>query len=81
LELSIFVGRVAIPHVQYLAIRLSPGQSLHVHRREWVARTRAKPTDKWIFQLQEEAVSVATENERRTAMALAEDWLQKNKKR
>lgn len=45
-----------------------------------VARNRARPADKWIFELQEQAVSLATENERRTAMALAEDWLQKNKK-
>ncbi len=40
-----------------------------------VARERAKPADAWIFEMQEQAVSVATENERRTAMALADDWL------
>jgi hypothetical protein len=43
-----------------------------------VARDRAKKTDQWIFEMQEEAVSVATESERRTAMALAEDYLKQN---
>jgi len=28
--------------------------------------------------MQEEALSVASESERRTAMALAEDWMEKN---
>jgi TPR repeat protein len=45
-----------------------------------IASERARPTDRWIFDMQEEAVSVATENERRTAMALADDWLAKSKK-
>jgi TPR repeat protein len=42
-----------------------------------VARERANPKDTWIFDMQEEALSVATEGERRTAIALAEDWLAK----
>jgi TPR repeat protein len=42
-----------------------------------VARERAEPGQRWIFEMQEEALSVATESERRTAMALAEDWLEK----
>jgi TPR repeat protein len=46
-----------------------------------IARDRANPTDSWIFQMQEEAVSVATETERRTGMALADDWLTKNQKK
>ena len=46
-----------------------------------LARERAKPTDGWIFSAQEEAVSVATETERRTAMALADDWMKKFDKR
>ena len=33
LELTIFVGRVAIPHVEYLALCLSPRQSLDVYCR------------------------------------------------
>lgn len=45
-----------------------------------LARERAKPNDRWIFDMQEQAVSVATEDERRTAMALAEDWLSRNKR-
>ena len=45
-----------------------------------IASERARPTDRWIFEMQEEAVSVATENERRTAMALADDWFAKSKK-
>ncbi len=43
-----------------------------------VARDRAKPLDPWIQKLQEQAFSVATETERRTALALAEDWMVKN---
>ncbi len=43
-----------------------------------LARERAKPGDKWIFDMQEQALSVATEAERRTAMALVEDWTSKN---
>ena len=39
-----------------------------------IARSKADPTDRWIFDMQERAVSIATENERRTAMALAGDW-------
>lgn len=46
-----------------------------------VARERAKPADTWVFDMQERALSVATENERRTAMALADDWLDKNRKK
>jgi TPR repeat protein len=42
-----------------------------------VARERAKPAQAWIFDMQEQAVSVATEDERRTAMALADDWITK----
>ena len=42
-----------------------------------LAREKAKPGDGWIFDMQEQAVSVATEAERRTAMALAEDWRKK----
>jgi TPR repeat protein len=42
-----------------------------------VARERAKPAQAWIFDMQEQAVSVATEDERRTAMALADDWMTK----
>ncbi|MEP1169771.1 MAG: tetratricopeptide repeat protein, partial [Alphaproteobacteria bacterium] len=42
-----------------------------------IARDQAEATDRWIFDMQERAVSVATENERRTAMALAGDWLDK----
>ena len=38
---------------------------------------RAKPAQAWIFDMQEQAVSVATEDERRTAMALADDWITK----
>jgi len=45
-----------------------------------VASERARPGDRWIFDMQESALSVATENERRTAMALADDWLAKSKK-
>jgi len=43
-----------------------------------VARDRAGPNQDWIYKMQEQAVSVATESERRTAMALAEDWVEKN---
>jgi hypothetical protein len=42
-----------------------------------VARDRADPKQRWIFDMQEEALSVATESERRTAIALAEDFLEK----
>jgi TPR repeat protein len=42
-----------------------------------IARDRASPSQQWIFDMQEEALSVATESERRTAIALAEDWLDK----
>jgi hypothetical protein len=42
-----------------------------------IARDRATPSEQWIFEMQEEALSVATESERRTAIALAEDWLDK----
>jgi TPR repeat protein len=43
-----------------------------------VARDRADPKQTWIYDMQEQALSVATESERRTAMALADDWLTKN---
>jgi uncharacterized protein len=44
-----------------------------------LAREKAKPgRDSWIFDMQEQAVSVATEAERRTALALAEDWRKKH---
>jgi TPR repeat protein len=43
-----------------------------------VARDRADPSQTWIFDMQEQAVAIATESERRTAMALAEDWFSKN---
>jgi TPR repeat protein len=39
-----------------------------------LARTRAKPDDRWVIGLQEEAVSVATEAERRKAYTQAETW-------
>lgn len=39
-----------------------------------IARDQAHSGDRWIYDMQERAVSVATENERRTAMALADDW-------
>jgi hypothetical protein len=42
-----------------------------------IARKQADRSDRWIFDMQERAVSVATENERRTAMALAGDWMDK----
>jgi TPR repeat protein len=42
-----------------------------------IARDRASPSQQWILDMQEEALSVATESERRTAVALAEDWLDK----
>jgi TPR repeat protein len=43
-----------------------------------IARDRADPKQHWIFEMQEQALSVATESERRTAIALAEDWVAKN---
>jgi TPR repeat protein len=43
-----------------------------------VARDRADPSQTWILDMQEQAIAVATETERRTAMALAEDWFTKN---
>jgi len=43
-----------------------------------IARERADPSQRWIFDLQEQALSVANESERRTAFALAEDWVEKN---
>lgn len=39
-----------------------------------VARQHADPADDWVRQLQEQAFSIATETERRTALALAENW-------
>jgi exopolysaccharide production negative regulator len=44
-----------------------------------IARDQAKPADRWIYDMQEGAVSVATENERRTAMALAGNWMEAKK--
>ncbi len=43
-----------------------------------VARDRSRTDDGWIRKLQEQAFSVATETERRTALALADDWMNKN---
>jgi TPR repeat protein len=43
-----------------------------------IARDRAKPEDPWIQDLQEQAFSLATETERRTALAMAEEWIGKN---
>jgi TPR repeat protein len=43
-----------------------------------VARERAQPSQRWIFKMQEDALSLANESERRTAIALADDWLEKN---
>jgi TPR repeat protein len=43
-----------------------------------IARQRAEPGQRWIQELQEQALSVASEAERRTAIALAEDWLADN---
>lgn len=45
-----------------------------------VARDRAQPVDPWIQEMQEQAFSLATETERRTALAMADDWLNKNLK-
>ncbi|MCX5493560.1 tetratricopeptide repeat protein [Kaistia dalseonensis] len=43
-----------------------------------IARDRAKPLDPWIQDMQEQAFSVATETERRTALAMADEWMNKN---
>jgi TPR repeat protein len=43
-----------------------------------IARDRAQMDDVWIQKLQEQAFSIATETERRTALAMAEDWIGKN---
>jgi TPR repeat protein len=43
-----------------------------------IARGRAEPSQRWIFELQEQAHSMASESQRRTAVALAEDWVAKN---
>lgn len=43
-----------------------------------IARERAGKED-WIRDLQEEAFSIATETERRTATAMADDWQNKNR--
>lgn len=43
-----------------------------------IARRRADPAQNWIFELQEQAHSVASENERRSAIAAAEDWIASN---
>jgi TPR repeat protein len=43
-----------------------------------IARDRARADDIWIQKLQEQAFSVATETERRTALAMADDWIGKN---
>jgi TPR repeat protein len=44
-----------------------------------IARERANASQDWIKDLQEEAFSIATETERRTATAMADDWQNKNK--
>lgn len=43
-----------------------------------IARDRSGTGDPWILKLQEQAFSVATETERRTALAMADDWIGKN---
>ena len=43
-----------------------------------IARGRAEPSQRWIFELQEQAHSMASESQRRTAIALADDWVAKN---
>ena len=43
-----------------------------------IARQRAELGQRWIHEMQERALSVASESERRTAMALAEEWLADN---
>ncbi len=43
-----------------------------------VARDRSQGADPWIQRLQEQAFSVATETERRTALALSDDWIAKH---
>jgi TPR repeat protein len=43
-----------------------------------VARDRSQGDDPWIQRLQEQAFSVATETERRTALALSDDWMAKH---
>lgn len=43
-----------------------------------VASERAGGTEQWIRDMQEEAFSLATETERRTATALASEWIVKN---
>jgi TPR repeat protein len=43
-----------------------------------VARDRASQKERWIFDMQEEALAVATEKQRRSAMALADDWMARN---
>jgi TPR repeat protein len=45
-----------------------------------IARGRSGTGDPWILKLQEQAFSVATETERRTALAMADDWIGKNPK-
>ncbi|MCP4383819.1 MAG: sel1 repeat family protein [Hyphomicrobiales bacterium] len=44
-----------------------------------IARDEVGTANGWIHDMQERAVSVATENERRTAMALADDWRSKTR--
>lgn len=43
-----------------------------------IARKRADPSQRWIYEMQEEALAVATESQRRTAIALAADWTAEN---
>ena len=43
-----------------------------------VARDRAPPGEQWIFDFQEQALSVATEEERRSALTAAADYMQRN---
>lgn len=47
--------------------------------RENARSSPEKSSDQWIYDMQERAVSLATENERRTAMALANDWMKGKK--
>lgn len=43
-----------------------------------VARFRLRTIDPWVQDMQEQAFSVATDDERHTALALANDWMAKN---
>lgn len=43
-----------------------------------IARERSDTRDAWIWDMHEQAFAVASESERRTAVALAAEWLEKN---